>query len=587
MAERAAGLGGSFSAVSLKLASGAALPAVLAAVDRALAPYGGNPSVGRADQISNKFQEDRITRMGIMAWVIPPVFLVVAASLVHMVLGRMVEAEREQIGLLKAFGYGDLEAASVYLRMAALIGLAGALAGGAFGGWTGSVITRLLANYMRFPHLESQFSWRAFLLASVFSAAAAMAGSLLAVRRAARLSPAVAMQPPAPAVFRKGLVERLGPWRLLDQPSRMIVRSLERYPARAGLTAAGLAVSLSLLIGSQFLFGSLDEIVDQAYYRARHWTDVIGFAEARDARAVREAARLPGVTAAEPVRQAAVKVRAGGRAERAAVTGLDPGAVLEGPLDAAGRAIPREGRGVILSESLAARLAVAPGDRVELEVTEGRRPRVVLPVTAVSRDYAGLSVFMARGELNRLMGDGDLASGAELLVGADQRPAFYRAVERAPQIAGAISRDDTVAQWRATVAQTMTTEMSFYLGFAAAIAFGVAYNVSRISLADRARDLATLRVLGFASGECAYILLGELGILALVAVPIGLLGGLGLAQLLVAAFAHQDLTLPLVITAHSYGVSFATYLTAVIVAGGLVGRRIWRLDLVAVLKTRE
>jgi putative ABC transport system permease protein len=584
---KATGLDGAFSMVSLKLAPGAAEPAVLAAVDRALAPYGGTPSVGRADQISNKFQDDRIARFGVIAWVIPPVFLAVAAGLVHMVLGRMVEAERDQIGLLKAFGYRNGEVGALYLKMAALIGLIGAGAGGALGGWMGGAVTRMLAQYMRFPRLDLRFSWTAFAVAAGFSVAAAVAGSLLAVRRAARLSPAVAMQPPAPTVFRKGLAERQAVWGLLDQPTRMIVRNLERFPARAALTLAGLGVSLSLLVGSQFMFGSLDAIVDQAYFKARHWSDVIGFAENRDARPVVEARRLPGVIAAEPMRVAAIRIRAHGHEQKAAITGLDPDARLARALDAADRPIPLKGRGLVLSTSLALRLGVRPGDVVEIEVTEGRRPRVVLPVTALAQDYAGLSAFIARDALNRLMGDGDVASGVNLLTAADRRPDFYRAVERAPMIAAAASRGDTVSAFRTTVAQTVDVEMGFFLGFAGAIAFGVAYNVSRIALSDRARDLATLRVLGFDQLECAYILLGELLFLALLATPLGVLGGVALAKALVAAFSRQEMQFPFIITAHSYGMAFAAYLTAVLAAVVLVGQRIWSLDLVAALKTRD
>ena len=138
-----------------------------------------------------------------------------------------------------------------------------------------------------------------------------------------------------------------------------------------------------------------------------------------------------------------------------------------------------------------------------------------------------------------------------------------------------------------TVAQTLNVEMMFYLGFAAAIAFGVAFNLSRIALAERARDLATLRVLGLAPRDCAYILLGELAVLTLAAAPLGLAGGYGIAAALAAAFSHQDLRLPMILTPHSLGVAFAAYLAAVCAAAALVAPRVWRLDLVAVLKTRD
>jgi len=185
------------------------------------------------------------------------------------------------------------------------------------------------------------------------------------------------------------------------------------------------------------------------------------------------------------------------------------------------------------------------------------------------------------------MGEGDLASGAELLIAPDVRSAFYRAIEATPQIVGASSRDDTVAGWRQVMAESFQVTMAFYLGFAGAIAFGVAYNMCRISLLERARDLATLRVLGFGRVACAYILLGELAVLVLAAIPLGIVGGDAFSHGLVAAYSRNDVRMPATISASSYGVAIAAYLIAVALAGGLVARRIWTFDLVAVLKTRE
>jgi putative ABC transport system permease protein len=585
--ERVEDLGGAFDTVALSVAPGAPKKGVRAAVDRLLAPYGGVPAVTRSDQASNRFIEAEMKELSTSATVIPPVFLIVASALVHLVVGRMVEVEREQIGLLKAFGYSDLEAAVPYLQLAAAIGLIGAIGGGLMGLWFGAAITDLYANYLRFPTLSTRFSWPAFAIASLVAVGAASAGSALAVRRAARLSPAIAMQPPRPPDYRPGIFERLGLVRFLDQPTRMILRNLERFPARAAMTTLGLAASLTLLVGTQFMFNALDYVLDHAYYRTQRWSEAVGFWEPRDARAIAEVRRLPGVYAAEAVRIAPALVRANGREERTIVEGLDPGALMARPLDPAGRPIPFKGRGAVLSEALARKLGVRPGDAVDLEITEGRRARAHLPMTASAEDYSGLAVYADRGAVNRLLAEGDVASGAHLLVRPADLPAFYRAVKNAPQIVAASSRDDTVAGWRQAMTEAFRITITFYVAFAAAVAFGVAFNTGRIALAERSRDLATLHVLGFDHRECAYILLGELMALALVAAPLGLAGGNAFAWVLVQAYSRDELRLPAVVGPQSYGVALLAYAAAVLVACAIVGRRIWTLDLVAVLKTRE
>jgi putative ABC transport system permease protein len=585
--EQSAGLRDAFSTVSFALAPGASAAAALDQIDRLLAPYGGSPSIARADQVSHKFQADRIDRLGVMATVIPPVFLFVAASLVHLVLRRLVETEREQIGLLKAFGYADREAAAIYVKMGALVALAGVVAGGLGGAWLARAIVGALGPFMRMPRLDPQFSWTAFSVAAACSTAAAILGSLRAAVRAAQLSPAVAMQPPAPMTYRRTRVEDSRIWRALDQPTRMIARNLRRYPGRAAWTIAGLGVSLALLVGSQFIYGEIDGVIDQAYFQARRWTDEVAFSDVRGEQAIAELARFPAVARVEPFRRTSAQLRAHGHTERVLLTGLDSDARLERPLTTSGERVPFVGPGVLVSQPVAAHLGLVPGDRVDVEINEGRRTRTVLPVTGIVQDYAGLTAQMSLAELNRTMGDGNLASGADLTVAPDERGTFYRALARAPQITGAGSRDDVVRSFREAVTEAMTIEMVFYLGFAAAIAFGVAYNISRIALADRARDLATLRVLGFAPADCAYVLVGELALLAMVALPIGVGGGCALGAVLIRAFEKQDFYLPYQVTPHGIGIAFLAYVIAVLVAAVLVAQRVWRLDLVTVLKTRE
>lgn len=585
--ERATDMSGAFNSVSMSVAAGASIPAVLRDVDRMLVPYGGRAAYDRKDQVSHAFLTSELKELSTSATILPPIFLIIAVALVHLVISRLVDAEREQIGLLKAFGYRNRDVAATYLKLAGAVGLVGSLAGGVVGGLLGAAIVDLYREYFRFPVLEVSFHWEAFAGATVVSVAAALAGSASAVARAAALSPAVAMQPQRPMTYRAGIVDRLVRGRGVDQATRMIVRRLERFPVRALLTTLGLAASLSLLVGTRYMFDSLDQVIDQAYYRTQRWSESIGFDEPRAVAAIGEVARRPGVFAAEPVRTVGARLKAAGREKMTRIVGLDPGADLHRPLDGLDRPVPLKGRGLVLSEALAARLDVKPGGSVWVEVIDGRAPAALLPVTGLARDYSGLTAYMDRRELNRLMGEGDLASGAELLVEPDARPSFYKAIERTPQIVGASSRDDTVKGWRQAMAEAFRTTMSFYVGFAGAIAFGVAYNMCRISLSERGRDLATLRVLGFGQAECAYILIGELAVLVLAGIPLGVMGGDALAHLIGQAYSREDVRLPAIITANSYGVAIGSYLVAVAIAAILVGRRIWGFDLVSVLKTRE
>ncbi len=585
--ERAAGSHRAFNTVAVDLAAGASAPAVLQAVDAILAPYGGRKGYQRDDQVSHAFLRAEFEELSTVAAIVPPLFLLVAAAMVHLVMGRLVAAEREQIGLLKAFGYTDLEAASPYLRLAALIGVIGAAAGGVSGGLLGAAVMGRYAEFFRFPELAPAFHFGAFGIAVAASVGAALAGSAAAVRRAARLSPAVAMQPPRPSAYRQGGLDHFIPPKAVDQSTRMIIRNFERFPARALFSITGLAASLALLVGTQFVFGSFDYMLDHAYYRTQRWSHSVGFLEARSSRSALEILRLPGVYGVEPIRIVSATIWGNGRKERIRVTGLEAHALLSRPLDAAGEPLPLSGRGVVVSRALAERLDLGVGDSARIDISDGRRPSVILPISGLAEDFSGYAAYIERSTLNQIMGDGDLASGAQLLTASDLDEKFYASVEQRPLIIAASSRDDVSAGYRQAMIEGMRVNMTFYIGFAAAIAFGVAFNTSRIALSERARDLATLQVLGFARRECAYILLGELLALSLFALPAGLVGGVLLARGMVIAFERDGVRLPLIITAQSYGVSLAAFFGAILLAAALVGPRVWKLDLVAVLKTRE
>ena len=585
--ERAAGSSGIVNLFAFRVVPAARVQSLLSAIDGQLAGYGALPAYERKDQASHAFLRAELKELSTSALILPPIFLIVAMALVHLMVTRLVEVEREQIGLLKAFGYSDRAAGWNYLRLAGAIGLVGVVLGGLLGGWLGAAIVGLYREYFRFPRLSVQFDWTSFAVTAGFSLAAAVTGSLVAVSKAVRLSPAVAMQMPRPATYRAGLFDRLLPVAFVDQSTRMILRSLERFPGRATTALLGLSASLALLVGVQFLFDSLERVVDTTFYQTQRWSDAARFAEPRAPGAVVTLRRMPGVMSAEALRIASARFWSAGHQETVRIVGLEPGAKLHRPLDAKGRPMAVAGRGLVLSQALAQRLDVRPGDLIWTKLLEGRGTKVALPVVGLATDYSGLSAYMARRDLNRLMGEGDVASGAELLIATEAKPAFYRAIAQIPQIIGASSRDDTVMLWRNIMERSFKTSIGFYLAFAGAIAFGVTYNLGRISLSERGRDLATLRVLGFSQSECAYILMGEMAVLSLVAVPLGLLSGYGLAQGLAAAYSRDEVRLPAVIGLPSYGGAVLLYWAAVLIAAVPVAVRLWKLDLVSVLKTRE
>ncbi len=580
-------LDGAFNDVSLALLRGTDPESVVDRVDRLLAGYGGVGAYARADQISNWFLMSEIAQHRTLSTILPTVFLAVAAFLTHMVMGRLIAVERAEIGLLKAFGYRNRDIALHYTRFVLGIGVVGVLLGWFVGYWLGLYHTRLYAEFYHFPFLHFRPSAKSFLLAGFVSLASALIGALGAVREAAALPPAEAMRPPAPPMFRRTALSRLGFIQRLDQPTRILLRQIARWPGRSFITAAGIAMSVAVLVTSMQWIDAINRMVDVYFLDAQAQDISIGFGEPRSSEVERDIARLPGVMTTEPMRAVAAKMRAGSREEREAVQGLPANQELYRVYDAQGREVRLPPEGLVISTMLAKLLDVGIGDRITVEVLEGRRPVFEVPVVNTFETYIGSPAYMDIRALDRLMRERPSVTAVHVRVDDAQRAALFRELKNLPRVTSVTVKDAAVQTFHETMAKTIMIFISFFIVFSCALAFGVTYNAARISLSERGRELATLRVLGFTRAEISYILLGEVALLTFVALPLGCASGYLLASLIVHAFETELYRVPMVIVASTYGWAIVIGVAATTVSALLVRRRVDHLDLIAVLKTRE
>jgi len=289
----------------------------------------------------------------------------------------------------------------------------------------------------------------------------------------------------------------------------------------------------------------------------------------------------------EPMRAVPAKLRHRWREERESVQGLPANQLLYRVYDAKGHVLSLPPEGLVISTMLAKMLQVRVGDRITVEVLEGRRPVFEVPVVATFETYIGSPAYMEIGALNRLMRERSSVSAVHLRIDENDRGELFRALKSLPRVASVTVKEAAVETFHDTMARTITIFVSFFIVFSCALAFGVTYNSARISLSERGRELATLRVLGFTRAEISYILLGEVALLTFVALPLGCAFGYALARLIVNAFETELYRVPLVILASTYGWAIVIGLLATAVSVLLVRRRVDRLDLIAVLKTRE
>jgi putative ABC transport system permease protein len=576
-----------FNDVLLRLDRNAIDNFVLDEVDRILDPYGGVGSYLREDQISDKFLSNEMEQLKTMTGVLPPIFLAVAAFLLNVVLSRLIDQEREQIGLLKAFGYSTLVIVWHYIKMVMILTSMGIAIGFALGAWLGHGLAEIYTEFFVFPFLYFQAGLDIYALSALISLTAAIVATLFAVLSAARLTPATAMQPPAPVDYGGHLARLLSRLKMLDEVARMIFRHITRRPLRSSLAILGVALALGLRIGSESSNDNVGWMIELSFDYAERQNATLALNEPRNAAILHEIAALPAVRQVEGFRSVPAILRFGTVMRRQGLMGIADDAQLSRLIDQKDRPVTPAPFGLTISRSLADILKTELGDEIIVEIREGRRPTLKLRVTQIVDAYFGTPAFMNLAALNEVMKEGPTLTGAYVLTDKKDRDSLFKQLKNTPALAAVTTREAALRSLEETMAENLGIMTLINTIFSSLIVIGVIYNNARISLSEKARDLASLRVLGFTRAEVSAILLGEVGILTLLAIPFGVLFGMGLSHYMVASFSNDLFTVPYALSNATIGKGILTVIIAAIFSAWIVRRRIDHLDLIRVLKTRE
>jgi putative ABC transport system permease protein len=573
------GLQDAWTEATLTLSAGTTEVAVIRRLDTLLAPYGSLGAHGRNEQVSHRYLTDEITQAATFGTAAPVIFLGVAAFLVNLVLARLVAAQREQIGMMKAFGVGNATLVRHYASIALTPVLIGAVCGSALGLWLAGLLAQLYAAYYRMPDAAFSPHWQTIAIAMAVTVLSAFVGAAAAVRRVSRLPAAEAMRPETPLRFRHGWVDRSWLLRLLSPTARLTVRGVLRRPARAGLAMLGMSLSIAVVMVGGYMFDAIAMMRDVHFTEIQREDVAVTFSQPSGRDALYELAHVPGVTRVEPLWAVPVALRHGVRERRVAISLITPSATLRRVVGADRRIVAAPRDGLLMSTALAELLDVRANDSVTVQVLTGRRRTVQVRVDGLVDDLIGTNAWMTGEQLRQVAG-GSAVDGAALLID----PVQFR---RMPGVAGIGDRAAVVASFDKVMRDSFYVTLMALVGFATVLAVGVVYNTARVALSERGRELVSLRVLGFSRREVANMLFGELAMLGVASVPVGLAIGVMLCAAMVTALSSELFRLPLTVSLRTCAWAVLVLIASGIASLWLVRRRLDRMDLVAVLKTRE
>jgi len=585
--EAAFDMEGAFSNLSIILQKGASEKEVIQRVDNYLEIYGGLGAHNRDEVVSHFFLKNELIQLKASGSAIPPVFLIVAAFLLHLVVSRIITMEREQIGLLKAFGYSDNAIGWLYFKLIIIIVSLGLLFGILMGVWMGNGMINMYSTYFKFPLIKFELDSNIFLASAFISFTAGFLGGFSAVRKAVKLAPAVAMAPAVPVSYSEGIYARVFKTFSLSQPTRMIFRHVIRFPLRATFTILGIAFSISLMIMSLFFIDSVEEAIDIHFFQSERQTMTVFFLEPISANVELEIKKLPGVLKTQPIRNVTAILSKKNLEKRTNIQGITLNPDLSRLLDRDQNSVNPPLGGIALSTHIARKLEAGLGDNIRVKILNESRPDVSLPIVQLIEEQMGFGAYMHINALNKLMKESKTVSAVHLLIDSKYSNELYSILKNTPLVAGIVQQDATLEEFQKTMDNTMYIFIGFYVGLASLISFGVVYNTSRIVLSERSRALASLRVLGFSQAETAYILLGELLILALAALPVGCILGYVMAYAMSPMLSTDLYNFPLVIQNATYGISMSIVTLAVILCGINAGSKVFKLDIISNLKMHE
>lgn len=575
-----------FNDIALKLGPRASERDVIERLDRALESYGGRGAFGRSSQVSHVMLEEHIGELRPLALFVPAIFLAVAAFLVNVVLGRVVATEREQVGMLKAFGYSNRHIAIHYLEFSTLIAATGVLLALPIGTWLGRVTAVFFATFFRFPELVFRLEPSVLAAAALVGVLPASLGAIGMVKRVVSLPPIVAMAPEAPTFSRPPL-DRLGVRLALPPALRMISRNVSRRPLRATLSVAGMALAVAVVVLGSSLTDAIHRTEDVQFQAAQREDIAVNLSHLRPLGTASEFMRLPGVRLAEPYRVVAARVGAAGTAQNATLYGLPANGSLRRATGNRYELASIAEDGAFVTAWLGRRFGLERGDPLAIEIREGRRRTIMTHVAGFIDEPLGVAIYMELSGVDRLLGEPETYSGVNLRLDAAAERQFYAVLKRTPEAMAVAVRRGTLANFRAMSETIVVFIRRIEVVFAVIIAFGVVYNGARIALAERSHELATLRVLGFTRAEISAVMIGEVALLAVPAIPLGLAAGYALSGVVVGAMESSSMHFPLVVARSTYVFAIVVFAAAALASVLVVRRRLDALDLISVLKARE
>lgn len=580
---------GEINQVVIRFTPGADEKRVVQRMEEILEPYGNLAAYPRDEQLSHAVLQAELDGLKVTSRFLPAIFFIVAGAIQFIMLGRMVKSQRLQIGVMKAMGYSSRQIMQHYTNYALAVGLLGAVFGTLLGVALASVISYAYGIYFNLPETISGLNTKATVYGFLLSLGVGGLSGVIASRGVTAIHPAEAMRPEVPKSSRKSIFEHWDwLWQRLEPTWKMSIRTIGRNRMRFTLVLLGITFAVGMLVVSLFFHNSIDYMVREHYEVEQRYNYLLRFTTPLKESELLNISRIDGVLQTEPLLEVPVKVHFAGRSEDDVLVGLAPESVLKKLFSTNGKPLQLPKEGLLINEKTANKLGIGVGDKVEIETLLGLGPsrHAEVTVVGVSRQLIGGGSYIPLFQVNRILGEEGLISGAMLKVDPGKVSEVEGVLNKMTAVASILSKQKEIDNFNTSLEATVYS-VGIMILCAVLLGFAIVYNASVISFAERKRELASLRVLGFTIKEVSALLWKEYLLQSLCGIALGLPFGYLMALSFARSLSTDLFSLPVVVYPITYVFAALGGIAFVMIALRFAVRGVRKLDLVEILKNRD
>ncbi|MDA8792732.1 FtsX-like permease family protein [Bacteriovoracaceae bacterium] len=575
----------SFNSLVIQLNQPHYQDSVKSQVEQMLERYGLLQLLSRDKQMSAVYVREELKQLDVQAKTIPIIFFLVAAFILNIVISRLIRSQRTQIATLKSLGIGNYSISTYYFCFSLVIVILGTILGFVIGSWIGRNMVMLYGYYYHFPILKYKFTYHQLFISLLFSVLTAFFGTTKALKNIFRLSPAEALKPPTPINYKNKWLEKSLFFQQLAIQLRMIVRGVITTPIRSLSVGLGLSFAVVLLILGLFWNDSLNALMFSQFGIRQKETGQITLSREMEAKVVKQIERFPGILMAEGYRSIPVKIKFNNQEEVSSIKGFPVNYALTDVINETFTPLKIPKDGFHISKNLAQKLSASKGDILEIELLEGRKRKLRIPILNIMDSFYENQILTSRSHLAKILQTDDLVNSILFRTYLDPSE-LYAKLKNLPAVTSITYKDAAVKKFQETSAKFLLVFAFIFSLFAAAIGFGITYNNLRVTLAERDWELSTMMILGFRQSEVFKTMAHEITLLLIVFVPVGWVLGFYNARWILMKLSMEEFPIPFSITSLTFLIATFVIVMSTLVSYFIIYNGLKKMDLVATLKSR-